>query len=544
MYYQYFGLQEAPFSIAVNPRYLYMSPRHRDALAHLLYGFGAGGGFILLTGEVGTGKTTLNRCLIEQLPDNADVAIVLNPALDSRDLLATVCDELNIGLPQSDDRPGLKVLTDALHKFLLENHGRGRKTVLIIDEAQHLDYEVLEQIRLLTNLETHDEKLLHIILIGQPELADKLRRPELRQLNQRISARYDLQPLTVEETGGYIRHRLQVAGMGAGRDLFPTRLVRRIHHRSRGIPRLINLLCDRMLLGAYGQGSERVDVRLLRRASREVLGEEGEGASVVKWLIAGIAGLTVLGIALTLLLRDAPDRPELAVSSQPVAVQAVPPAPAIAPPPVEANTDWQLTPLLGSKVLASLYGVTSEVADPCLLPLSSALRCVSDEAETWDALLAENRPLLLELRDSRRFAARALFLGIDGTEVLLVDEPGFRRVPLETVAQHWTGGYWYYWRPPSDWVGAVGPGDRGESVRLVAQLFARLDGQERLLTETEYSDTLAQRVRIFQRGEGLKVDGVAGEQTVRALVLAAGEDLSRQAALSDIQSRAAAGQWP
>lgn len=544
MYYQYFGLQEAPFSIAVNPRYLYMSPRHRDALAHLLYGVGAGSGFILLTGEVGTGKTTLNRCLIEQLPDNADVAIVLNPALDSLDLLATVCDELDIALPQSADRPGLKVLTDALHHFLLENHGRGRKTVLIIDEAQHLDYEVLEQIRLLTNLETHDEKLLHIILIGQPELADKLRRPELRQLNQRITARYDLQPLTVEETGAYIRHRLQVAGMGAGRELFPARLVRHIHLRSRGIPRLINLLCDRMLLGAYGQGSERVDVRLLRRASREVLGEKGEGGTVVKWLIAGIVALTVLGIVLTLLLRETPGNAELAVSSPRVAAQVLPPTPAIAAPLVEVNTAWQLTPLTGSRLLASLYGFASDVADPCRLPLSSALRCVSNEAETWDALLAENRPLLLELRDSRRFAARALFLGIDGTEMLLVDERGFRRVPLETVAQNWTGRFWYYWRPPSDWVGAVGPGDRGESVRLVAQLFARLDGQERSLTEIEYSDALAQRVRIFQRGEGLRVDGVAGEKTVRALVLAAGEDLDRQAALSDIQLRASAGQWP
>ncbi|MDP5071240.1 MAG: AAA family ATPase, partial [Congregibacter sp.] len=208
MYYQYFGLNEAPFSIAVNPRYLYMSPRHRDALAHLLYGVGAGGGFILLTGEVGTGKTTINRCLIEQLPDNADIAMVLNPALDSRDMLATVCEELHIQF--ADPRPGLKELTDSLHRFLLDNHGKGRKTVLMIDEAQQLDFDVLEQIRLLTNLETSDEKLLHIILIGQPELAAKLARPELRQLNQRITARFDLQALSPPETAAYIRHRLQV----------------------------------------------------------------------------------------------------------------------------------------------------------------------------------------------------------------------------------------------------------------------------------------------------------------------------------------------
>ena len=215
MYYQYFGLSEAPFSIAVDPRYLFMSHRHRDALAHLLYGVGAGGGFIVLTGEVGTGKTTLNRALLAQLPDTADVAIVLNPALDAAELLATVCDELAIPYERAD-AGSLKALTDCLHRFLLDNHARGRKTVLLIDEAQHLSVEVLEQIRLLTNLETDSKKLLHIILTGQPELSAMLARPELRQLNQRITARYDLAPLTRTETGSYIRHRLQIAGLGPG----------------------------------------------------------------------------------------------------------------------------------------------------------------------------------------------------------------------------------------------------------------------------------------------------------------------------------------
>ncbi|MEE3019415.1 MAG: AAA family ATPase, partial [Pseudomonadota bacterium] len=190
MYHQHFGLNEAPFSIAVNPRYLFMSQRHRDALAHLLYGVSGGGGFILLTGEVGTGKTTVNRCLLEQLPDTTDLAIILNPALSALELLASACDELGIDYPR--ETHSLKALTDALHRYLLENYDRGRKTVLMIDEAQHLDFDVLEQIRLLTNLETNDEKLLQIILIGQPELSDKLARPELRQLNQRITARYNL----------------------------------------------------------------------------------------------------------------------------------------------------------------------------------------------------------------------------------------------------------------------------------------------------------------------------------------------------------------
>ncbi|MFU8762921.1 MAG: ExeA family protein, partial [Haliea sp.] len=268
MYHQYFGLNEAPFSIAVNPRYLFMSPRHRDALAHLLYGVGAGGGFILLTGEVGTGKTTINRCLLEQLPPATDVAIILNPALNALELLATVCDEL--GIRYDGQQPTLKTLTDSLHRFLLQNHADGRKTVLMIDEAQHLDFDVLEQIRLLTNLETNSEKLLQIILIGQPELAQLLQRPELRQLNQRITARYNLAPLSPEETGAYIRHRLQVAGLAPGRELFPADVVRGIHRTTRGIPRLINVLCDRILLGAYGRNRPRADRDMLALAAAEV----------------------------------------------------------------------------------------------------------------------------------------------------------------------------------------------------------------------------------------------------------------------------------
>jgi general secretion pathway protein A len=247
MYHSYFGLQEEPFSIAVNPRYLFMSARHRDALAHLLYGVGGGGGFILLTGEVGTGKTTINRCLLEQLPEQTDIAIILNPALNALELLASVCDELGIDYAQADT--SLKTLTDRLHEFLLENHRRGRNTVLLIDEAQHLQFDVLEQIRLLTNLETNTRKLLQIVLVGQPELSAILAKPELRQLNQRITARYELQPLNLGETDAYIRHRLQVAGLPANQELFPPRVVRGIHRKTRGIPRLINVLCGRMLLG-------------------------------------------------------------------------------------------------------------------------------------------------------------------------------------------------------------------------------------------------------------------------------------------------------
>jgi type II secretory pathway predicted ATPase ExeA len=300
MYHKYFGLDEAPFSIAVNPRYLFMSERHRDALAHLLYGVGVGGGFILLTGEAGTGKTTITRCLLEQLPPKTDIALILNPALDAVQLLAAVCDELHIDY-QPEER-NLKGLTDELHRFLLANHQRGRNTVLLIDEAQHLQFEALEQIRLLTNLETNTRKLLQIILVGQPELKVMLARPELRQLSQRVTARYQLKPLTLDETAGYIRHRLQVAGLHANQELFPPKVVQHIQRESQGIPRLINVLCDRILLGTYGQNKSRVDMAMARQATQEVKGEDEQpAASAARWAwpaAAAVLALTAVGALL------------------------------------------------------------------------------------------------------------------------------------------------------------------------------------------------------------------------------------------------------
>ncbi|MGH7266538.1 MAG: ExeA family protein, partial [Candidatus Rokuibacteriota bacterium] len=274
MYAAYFGLAEAPFSIAPDPRYLFMSDRHREALAHLLYGVGEGGGFVQLTGEVGTGKTTVCRCLLAELPPHVDVALVLNPRLTAFELLATVCDELRISYARSTT--SLKELVDALYHHLLTGHAAGRRTVLIIDEAQDLAPDVLEQIRLLTNLETDREKLLQIILIGQPELLELLERPDLRQLAQRVTARYHLQPFTERETREYIRHRLRVARGGdaaaAAGIVFTEGAVRQVHRAAGGIPRLINVICDRALLGAYAHDRKRIDGATARRAAGEVLG--------------------------------------------------------------------------------------------------------------------------------------------------------------------------------------------------------------------------------------------------------------------------------
>ena len=274
MYTSQFGLTEAPFSLTPNPRYLYMSERHREGLAHLLYGIRQPGGFVQLTGEVGTGKTTLCRCLLEQLPPEVDIALILNPRLSVVEFLAAACDELHVVYPAAAE-PSVKVLVDALHGYLLRAHAQGRRTVLIIDEAQNLDAEVLEQIRLLTNLETPTEKLLQIILIGQPELMRLLERQDLRQLAQRITARYHLLPFSARDTYAYVRHRLKVAG--GNEALFTRAALWWVRWSSGGVPRVINVLCDRALLGAYAHDRRRVGAATVRRAAREVWKPAAEG---------------------------------------------------------------------------------------------------------------------------------------------------------------------------------------------------------------------------------------------------------------------------
>ncbi|TFV99541.1 AAA family ATPase, partial [Oxalobacteraceae bacterium OM1] len=262
MYAPFFQLKQPPFSIAPDPRYLYMSERHREALAHLLYGAGSGGGIVLLTGEIGAGKTTVCRCFLEQVPDHCEVGYIFNPKLTVHELLESICAEFHVGLWQGARQASLKDCIDALNKHLLQVHAQGRNSVLVIDEAQNLSADVLEQLRLLTNLETNERKLLQIILIGQPELRTMLERPELEQLAQRVIARYHLDALSPDETAGYIQHRLATAGLQTASP-FPPRLVKVIHRLTRGVPRRINLLCDRALLGAYAEGSPVVTRSIL-----------------------------------------------------------------------------------------------------------------------------------------------------------------------------------------------------------------------------------------------------------------------------------------
>lgn len=276
MYTSYFGLEEKPFSIAPNPDYLFMSDRHREALNHLTYGLGDTGGFVLLTGEVGTGKTTISRRLMENLPENTQAAFILNPTLSSQELLATLCDELKIRYRKTGAT--LKTLTDKIQQKLLKNHDENINTLLIIDEAQHLQPEVLEQLRLLTNLETNTKKLLQVILIGQPELQQLLQRRDLRQLAQRITARYHLLPLNKQEVAQYLKHRLSVAK--CFRNIFDQSAVNAIHKICHGIPRLMNLLAERSLMNAYNSNNAVVNRKIVLQAAHDALGDEFE---VIPW---------------------------------------------------------------------------------------------------------------------------------------------------------------------------------------------------------------------------------------------------------------------
>ena len=299
MYLQHFGLDEAPFAITPDPRFVYLSERHRDALAHLMYGIGQGGsgGFVQLTGEVGTGKTTLCRLALEQLPDNVRVALVLNPKQTPLDLLETICEELHI--EGANKRRSQKTQVDALNAYLLDAYGKGLRVVLIIDEAQELSRELLEQVRLLTNLETNTQKLLQIVLLGQPELRHMLARPALRQLAQRITARFHLDPLKAGDTGEYLRHRIGVAGGTAFP--FEEAAVRRLHSLSGGVPRLLNVLGERALLAGYVHGKTRVDAGLVDLAAAEVLPPDvhrGRAWRMLAWclLFGAVAGLFWLSV--------------------------------------------------------------------------------------------------------------------------------------------------------------------------------------------------------------------------------------------------------
>jgi general secretion pathway protein A len=533
MYLSHFGLREPPFSITPDPRFLYMSARHREALAHLVYGVGEHGGFVQLTGEVGTGKTSVCRCLLEQLPAHVDVALVLNPRLSPVELLAVVCDELRIAYPAG--AASQKILVDRLYAHLLEAHGRGRRTVLIIDEAQNLAAEVLEEVRLLTNLETASQKLLQVVLIGQPELASMLEQPKLRQLAQRVTARYHLEPLSSADTRAYVRHRLEVAGRVEL--AFTEAAQRALYRESYGIPRVINALADRALLGAYTEGHPRIDARTVRRAADEVLGRPG--GWWWRWrrrLAATAVALAVAGTGLAFVAPRELGRDEAKVegggpglsspapAGVPVAISlaatATDAAPVGAPeqPPTPRLAEILREPALAATkgdavvTLLGLWGVTAAGLHDCGAPPPGGLECLAGEG-TWRKLRRLDMPAALELAGpdgERRYAALTTLTPTDATLSF-----GDRVVtaPLGEVEPFWDGAFVVLWRPPPGEL-PVRLGARGPAADWLRERMGRAEGLARPLEPGRpYDQALWKRVVAFQQARSLEPDGVVGHET-------------------------------
>lgn len=527
MYTSFFGLNEKPFAITPDPRYLFLSERHGEALAHLVYGVTESGGFIQLTGEVGTGKTTLVRSLLlNKMPENADVAVVLNPQLSVVEFLATICEELHIDVPHN--KGSVKALTDALNRHLLKAHADGRRTILVVDEAQNLAPAVLEQVRLLTNLETAKQKLLQIILIGQEELRDLLARNDLRQLAQRITARYHLEPLSRDETASYIEHRLKVAG--ALGEVFDGGAKKEVFRLSQGVPRLVNVICDRALLGAYAQESRRVSPRLIRQAAAEVHGEFERSPWVRRAAIAaGIVGVAVIAASIWSVTQREMPVSAVAVAEEPV-VEA---PPEVEPEPVETvveqepeaepNLDEQLR--MATDVTTSDYALAALFEtwgleyrtggrSGCDQAADAGLTCLYNRG-SWSGLRQMDRPAVLTLVDSDGNDHQVVLTGITGDNAEL--SLGGVRVThaVADISDAWFGQFMLLWRPPTGTAVSLGPGSRGSDVVWLRNSLAAIDGRYASAdSQSEVFDAeLEQLVRSFQRDHRLAVDGLAGQQT-------------------------------
>ena len=527
MYRKYFGLGEAPFSIAPDPRYLYMSERHQEALAHLLYGISGDGGFVLLTGEVGAGKTTICRCLLEQIPPNCDIAYIFNPKLTVEELLSTICTEFGVAYPAG--RTTVKTFVDNINAYLLDAHARGRQAVLIIDEAQSLSVDVLEQMRLLTNLETNQRKLLQIILVGQPELAEMLARPELRQLAQRIVARYHLGPLAKSEVAAYVRHRLEIAG--AQQPLFPTSLTGRLFSLSQGVPRLINVLCDRALLGAYLQGRERVDRTTLTQAAREVFFQPvSRRRRLLDFFSIWKNPSQVTAPALPVhhpasLDKQTAPQPHIVKSAggADLAKLAVTAPSTASSAPLTDDAEWLAAhPRVRSKTVAyaalfRAWGAAYRKADTGSQAAQLGLRCHAARGGL-DELRDLNRPAILRLRDRKGREFYATLTALDDNTATFDVGVSSQSITTRTLATQWTSDYTMLWRLPPSVRENIWPGERGPAVQWLHRQLALAQGTPEVTADDQvFDDVMVSHVKTFQRAHGLIPNGDIGMQTLMRL---------------------------
>jgi general secretion pathway protein A len=525
MYTSFFGLNEEPFSITPNPRYLYMSERHTEALAHLIYGIKDSGGFVQLTGEVGTGKTTLLRSLLLRLPENADVALILNPQLSATEFLAAILTEL--GIPQPDNPNSLKALTDALNRFLLENHSNGRRTVLIVDEAQNFAVDVLEQIRLLTNLETARQKLLQITLIGQPELRAMLARTDLRQLAQRITGRYHLEPLSQADTEEYVRHRLRVAGTTNA--IFPVNSCRELYRLSGGVPRIINVIADRAMLGAYTQDEHEIDTGLIRRAAGEVYGENPDlRRNKRAWLyVASFAALAVLLIgtaSFTAMRFISSNSNEPAVATNTPADEV--PLSSVISSGEASGELTNLEELIQANSTATdtrhafaslfeLWGVSfdMESSRACEQAQQHELFCLFQRGSLAQ-IQQMNRPVILTLQDNAGATHEIVLATLNDSSAGIRLDGATYEVPLSDINALWYGEYLLLWKPQIGAIKSFLPGMRDPDVIWLRESLAKIQGETIAPMDSElFDENLEVHVRDYQVTRRLNVDGLVGQQT-------------------------------
>jgi general secretion pathway protein A len=491
VYESWYGFTEKPFNLTPDPKYLYLSQRHAEAFAHLEFGHRERGGFILITGEVGTGKTTLARYFLSRLPPDTHTAVVLYPALTASELLRTILDDLHV----APDGDSLKSLVDALHRFLLDARARGHNVVLLIDESQDLSTEVLEQIRLISNLETDTEKLIQIVLMGQSELRDLLSRHELRQLAQRVTARYHLSPLGPAETEAYIRHRIAVAG-GEGKVGFTTAALQAVHAHSGGVPRLVNLVCDRALLAGYVAGTRSVSAAMVEQSAREVAGERRpRGLRGRHGLTAALlaVGLAALAFALVPRPAQAPADPGSAgLAPVPVATPAAP-APTPAAPPRSERLDAFLRTAPRAESFRAAVGAVETVWGGSDLA-RTALRTHLEQLRRLDL------PVVLEMfHPARRDTCYLALVRLEGRTATVVAAGGETQAPVEQVDELWTREAIFPWP---------------ESRELPAEQGARAEWARNSLARLGYADADAGRaVERFQTDAGLVADGLLGPRT-------------------------------
>jgi general secretion pathway protein A len=530
-----------------------MSDSHREALAHLLYGINIGGGFVLLTGEIGTGKTTVCRCFLEQIPDNCNVAYIFNPKLTVHELLQTICEEFRIEFAHDAGYPlTAKHYVDALNDFLLTAHAQGKNNVLVIDEAQNLSEDVLEQLRLLTNLETNERKLLQIILIGQPELRDMLAAPELEQLAQRVIAHYHLGPLSEKETGHYIIHRLSVAGLSSTPP-FSRRSVQQIYERTNGVPRRINLLCDRALLGAYTENKTKVNSDIVNKASDEMFAKPvrpnaAKMALQTKPMLAlgvvfGLACIVTAAIALSKgHLSKEPHQATMASTTtakspftQTVALRSGPTAPAV----TSASASSKPAPMLtiaelsnatnaslrdestALRNLAKYWKVTLPDGEPCRVAQENNLHCYQSDGGL-DEIRQIDRPVIVTLLDDANNRYYVVLTGLSSSNATLQIGDTARTIDLSELSRHFRGHLATFWQAPGKFREKMRTGSQGEDVDWLAAQMAKLNGLPPPSGHPAYNKALFNQVHAFQLAHGLPADGVVGPMTYMHINAAVG----------------------